>query len=140
MSEDKKTTNTAKAVDKVEVVKRTPEELSAEDTQSTTGVTQKDKKSLEPELKDGIYTEEGVELANGRKVDVGVIVDRKKLPATYGSLLAEGNGPALVIASLTVQTRRMIDMAGATLEDLEEVLADVIDRSRDAAESEGEDD
>jgi len=88
------------------------------------------------ELKDGIYIERDVELANGRKIEVEVIVDRKKLPATYGSLLAEGNGPALTIATLTSRTRQILDWTGATLEDLEDVLPDVITRSREAADAE----
>lgn len=117
----KKTTN--KAVDQVEVVERTDEELAAEEN------------APKGEIKDGVYTEKGVELTNGTKIEVGVIVDQKKLPATYGSLLAEGNGPALTIATLTTKTRRILDLSGATMEDLEEVLPAVIERGRDAADA-----
>lgn len=85
------------------------------------------------EVVDGVYTEQ-VELTNGRSIDVGVIVDQDKLPATYGSLLAEGNAPALVVAQCTTRTRRMLDLAGATLQDLNEVVSPVIQRAHDAAE------
>lgn len=94
------------------------------------------KEVQEPTLKDGIYTEYGVKLTNGNAVEVGVIVDRKRLPATYGSLLAEGNGPALTIATLTSRTRQLLDWTGATFEDLEDVLPDVINRAREAADAE----
>ena len=82
-------------------------------------------------LADGIYTEQDVELRNGRKVPIEVIVDDKKLPATYGSLLAEGNGPALTIAALTTKTRRILDFTGATMEDLDGAVAEVIMRGRE---------
>ena len=87
----------------------------------------------EPTHTDGIYTEYGVKLSNGMAVDVEVITDRRKLPASWGSLVAEGNAPALVMASMTVKTRRTLDLSGATLEDVETVLADVISRAQDAA-------
>lgn len=123
-------TPTAKAADKAA-------EVEAIDTAAAPAEKGKAaEKVQEPEFKDGIYTEHGVELANGNKIDVSAIVDRKLLPATYGSLLAEGNGPALTIATLTTHTRRMLDLAGATFEDLEEVLPQVIERSREAADSE----
>lgn len=82
----------------------------------------------EPTHTDGIYTEYGVKLSNGMAVDVEVITDRP-----WGSLVAEGNAPALVMASMTVKTRRTLDLSGATLEDVETVLADVINRAQDAA-------
>lgn len=110
-----------KTPEKAEIVERTPEEMAAEATKG--------------EIKDGVYTEKGVELSNGSKIDVGVIVDQRKLPATYGSPLAEGNGPALTIATLTTQTRRILDLYGATMEDLEAVLPQVIERARDAADA-----
>ena len=115
-----KKAETPKSVDQVEIV----------ENDTTTPAAPKG------EIKDGVYTEKGVELTNGNKIDVSVIVDRKRLPATYGSLLAEGNGPALTIATLTTYTRRMVDMSGATFEDLELVLPQVIERSREAADSE----
>ena len=89
--------------------------------------------TLTGELVDGIYTEK-VELSNGTKVDVEVITDPKKLPATYYNLLAEGNTVAMVIAALTTKTRRLLDFSGAILEDLEDIISPVIDRARDAAE------
>lgn len=85
-------------------------------------------------LKDGIYTEE-VTLTNGVPMPCEVIVDMKKLPATYGMLISEGNAAALTIAALTARTRRMLDLLGATMEDLNEVLPAVIARAREASES-----
>ena len=88
-----------------------------------------------PELKDGVYTEYGVELSNGVHIDVGVVVDADQLPATVSSLMAEGNTEALVVAQLTAGTRRMMDFAGATRKDLREVFPPVIERSRAAADA-----
>ena len=88
----------------------------------------------DPVFADGIYTEYGVELGNGAEVDIEVIVDKRKLPASYGLLLSEGNGPAIVMANLTTRTRRFLDWAGATLADIENVLPDVVRRSREFSE------
>lgn len=88
----------------------------------------------EPTFADGIYTEYGVELDNGAKVDVEVIVDKRKLPASYGSLLAEGNGAAIVMATLTTRTRRVLDWAGATLADIDGALPGVISRGQEFSE------
>ncbi|MDK8889845.1 hypothetical protein QQA05_00250 [Corynebacterium macclintockiae] len=88
----------------------------------------------EPVFADGIYTEYGVELTNGAKVDVEVIVDKRKLPASYGLLLSEGNGPAIIMATLTTRTRRFLDWAGATLDDIEDVLPGVISRGQEFSE------
>ena len=87
-----------------------------------------------PSFADGIYTEYGIELDNGAKVDVEVIVDKCKLPASYGSLLSEGNGPAIIMATLTARTRRVLDWAGATLADIEDVLPAVISRGQEFSE------
>lgn len=89
----------------------------------------------EPELEEGVYTEYGVELSNGVHIDVGVVVDADQLPATVSSLMAEGNTEALVVAQLTVGTRRMMDFAGATRKDLREVFPPVIERARAAADA-----
>ncbi|CAM2804105.1 hypothetical protein COJE103337_03875 [Corynebacterium jeikeium] len=88
----------------------------------------------EPVFADGIYTEYGVELGNGAEVDIEVIVDKRKLPASYGLLLAEGNGPAIIMATLTTRTRRFLDWAGATLDDIEDVLPGVISRGQEFSE------
>lgn len=90
----------------------------------------------EPVLKDGVYTEYGVELVNGVKIPVSVIVNEKDLPATFGSLVSEGNGAALIIAQLTAGTRRMIDLAGATMADIGETFPAVIMRGREAVDAE----
>ncbi len=88
----------------------------------------------EPVFAEGIYTEYGVELGNGATVDIEVIVDKRKLPASYGLLLAEGNGPAIIMATLTTRTRRFLDWAGATLDDIEDVLPGVISRGQEFSE------
>lgn len=98
--------------------------------------TQKTEATPAGELVDGIYTEDNVTLTNGRVISVEVITDKKKLPATFGNLLAEGNSIAMTIAMLTTKTRRILDYSGATVEDIESVLAPVIDRARDAADKE----
>lgn len=89
----------------------------------------------EPALKNGVYTEYDVELVNGVKIPVSVIVDEMKLPATFGSLISEGNGAAMVIAQLTAGTRRIIDLAGATMEDINATFPEIIQRGRDAADA-----
>lgn len=114
-----KKAETPKSVDQVEIVEN--------DTTTPT--------APKGEIKDGVYTEKDVELSNGAKIEVGVIVDQNRLPATYGSLLAEGNGPALTIATMTTQTRRVLDLMGATMEDLQGALPAVIERARDAADA-----
>lgn len=85
---------------------------------------------------DGIYVEHDVELRNGATLDIEVITDRDQLPASFGTLMAEGNGPALIMAMLTVKSRRMLDLYGATLADVNHVISPVIDRARKAAEAE----
>lgn len=85
-------------------------------------------------VKDGVYTEKNVKLQNGSYMDVEVIVDVNKLPATYGMLVSEGNGAALTIAMLTVRTRRLLDLLGATMGDLNETLPPVIERARAAGD------
>ncbi|WP_141739625.1 hypothetical protein ACEN2D_02190 [Corynebacterium auriscanis] len=87
-----------------------------------------------PTFVGGVYTEHDVELTNGAKVDVEVIVDKRQLPATYGSLLSEANGPAIIMATLTARTRRILDWAGATLADIEDVLPGVINRGQEFSE------
>lgn len=93
----------------------------------------KDVAKREPVLKDGVYTEYDVELVNGVKIPVSVIVDEMKLPATFGYLISEGNGAAMVIAQLTAGTRRIIDLAGATMEDINATFPEIIQRGREAA-------
>ncbi|MGC2865986.1 hypothetical protein ACMG4H_14145 [Corynebacterium glutamicum] len=88
----------------------------------------------EPSLENGVYTEYDVQLVNGVKIPVSVIVDEMKLPATFGSLISEGNGAAMVIAQLTAGTRRIIDLAGATMEDINATFPEIIQRARDAAD------
>lgn len=88
----------------------------------------------DPTFANGVYTEYGVELTNGAKVDVEVIVDKRNLPASYGTLLAEGNGPAIIMATLTTKTRRVLDWSGATLADIEDVLPAVVSRGQEFSE------
>ena len=128
MSEDKKTTKTVAKADEVEIVERSQEEMAAENGE-------KGQEAKAPELKDGVYTEYGVELSNGVHIDVGVVVDADQLPATVSSLMAEGNTEALVVAQMTAGTRRMMDFAGATRKDLREVFPPVIERARAAADA-----
>lgn len=106
----------------------------AKTTNTEVDVVDSSGEKKDPVFADGIYTEYGVELGNGVEVDVEVIVDKRKLPASYGLLLSEGNGPAIVMATLTTRTRRFLDWAGATLDDIEEVLPDVVRRSREFSE------
>ena len=82
-------------------------------------------------FENGFYTEQDVELLNGVKMPVTVIVDRDKLPATFSNLLSEGNGPALIVAQLSTATRRFLDLAGATMKDLETAIAPVIQRANE---------
>lgn len=117
MATKKSSTNTTN--DEVEVIAHDVDNDTREDTPKG-------------EVKDGIYVEEDVELGNGNKIEVEVITDYEKLPATYGSLLSEGNGPAMIIASVTSKTRRIMDLTGATQRDLNEVISPVVARSRDA--------
>lgn len=84
-------------------------------------------------IKDGLYIEENVELHNGNKVTIEVITDRDDLPSTFGSLLAEGNAPALAIAQCSTRTRRVLDLSGATMRDLREAVGDVVRRAQLAA-------
>lgn len=106
--------------------------------ENTTAKKTAEKKAAEPvgTITDGIYTEENVELSNGTRIPVEVIVDNDLLPATFASLVAEGNASALNIAMMTVRTRRVLDMAGAINKDLREVLGPVIERARKAADAE----
>lgn len=89
------------------------------------------------EVKDGVYVEENVELKNGVKVTIEVILDSEDLPSTFGSLLAEGNGPALAIAQCTTRTRRVLDLAGATMGDLKGAVGEVVQRAQDHKPKEG---
>lgn len=102
-------------------------------TKNTVEIVDKEEKK-DPTFSNGIYTEYGVSLANGATVDIEVIVDKTKLPASYGLLLAEGNGPAIIMATLTTRTRRVLDWAGATLADIEGVLPGVINRGQEFSE------
>lgn len=88
------------------------------------------------EISDGIYTERDVELLNGVKFDVSVIIEKSKLPATLNSLLAEGNMGAVLVAQLTSRTRYYLDLLGATQEDLEKTIGPVISRAHAAKEAE----
>lgn len=85
-----------------------------------------------PAIVDGIY-KENVEIHNGETIPVEVIVDADLLPATFGSLVSEGNAAALVIAQLTVTTRRYLDLLGANQKDLKGVIGETVKRAREAA-------
>lgn len=89
------------------------------------------KKTTNGTVKDGVYTEDGVILGNGNEIEVGVIMDKEMLPASTSSLAAEGNFEGLVLAQLTVATRRVLDWTGATRKDLHEVIAPVIERANE---------
>lgn len=126
MSEDKKTTKTvAKAAkaDEVEIVERSPEELD-------TGQVEEKR---EPELKDGVYTEYGVELLNGRLVDVEVAVSRSKRPPEYSLMMAQGFGSAALQILLSMRTRYALNHSGWSDDDLEQVIAPVIQRGLEAS-------
>lgn len=83
-----------------------------------------------------IYTEKDVELTNGVLVDVSVLLDNDDLPASFASLVAEGNVGGMLIAKLTEKTRKLLDWVGATQKDLREVIAPIIQRADDLPESE----
>lgn len=83
-----------------------------------------------------IYTEKDVELTNGVKVDVSVLLDNDDLPASFASLVAEGNVGGMLIAKLPEKTRKLLDWVGATQRDLREVIAPIIQRADDLPESE----
>ncbi|MBK4144607.1 hypothetical protein GWO57_08160 [Corynebacterium macginleyi] len=83
-----------------------------------------------------IYTEKGVELTNGVKVDVSVFLDNDDLPVSFAALVAEGNVGAMLIGKLPEKTRTLLDWVGATQRDLREVIAPVIQRADDLPESE----
>lgn len=85
-------------------------------------------------IEDGIYTEKGVKLGNGAVIDVNVIVDVDMLPASVSMLMAEGNVEGMMIAHVDADTRRFLDLAGATRKDLREVIIPVIQRGKDMAE------
>lgn len=108
---------------------------TAKATESKTVAKKIEDAAKEPTLVDGVYTEHEVKIGNGTTLPVSVITDPRKLPASWGSLVAEGNGPALIMASLTANTRRMLDMAGATLDDVDNVLSEVVKRAQEASNS-----
>lgn len=111
---------------------------TAANRKKTTGevdTVDKTGEAKDPTFIDGVYTEYGVELRNGMKLDVEVITDRDELPASFGNLLSDGNGPAMVMAMLTVKTRRLLDLYGATMKDVKVTLPPVIERAREAAEA-----
>lgn len=97
-----------------------------------------DQAPKEPTLEDGIYTEYAVELGNGVKVDIEVVFDREELPASYMSLVAEGNMEAALIAQLTPRTRRILDLVGATLKDLKSCVLDVVGRAQKKRDEAGD--
>ena len=86
------------------------------------------------QIADGIYTEREVELLNGVKVDIEVIVDRDMLPASVSSLAHEGNIEGMLMAQLTAKTRKLLDWTGATRKDLHEVIAPVVQRGTELAD------
>lgn len=103
---------------KVEVVKNDVAENSVGDGQ----------------ISDGIYTEQEVELLNGVKLEIEVIVDRDMLPASVSSLAHEGNVEGMLMAQLTAKTRKLLDWTGATRKDLHEVIAPVVQRGTELAD------
>lgn len=103
---------------KVEVVKNDVSKNSVEDGQIT----------------DGVYTEREVELINGVKLDIEVIVDRDMLPASVSSLAHEGNVEGMLMAQLTAKTRKLLDWTGATRKDLHDVIAPVVQRGTELAD------
>lgn len=103
---------------KVEVVKNDVAENSVGDGQIT----------------DGVYTEREVELINGVKLDIEVIVDRDMLPASVSSLAHEGNVEGILMAQLTAKTRKLLDWTGATRKDLHDVIAPVVQRGTELAD------
>lgn len=86
------------------------------------------------QITDGIYTEREVELINGVKLDIEVIVDRDMLPASVSSLAHEGNVEGMLMAQLTAKTRKLLDWTGATRKDLHDVIAPVVQRGTELAD------
>lgn len=89
---------------------------------------------VESKIENGIYTEKGVRLNNGVSVDLGVIVDKDLLPASSASLIHEGNMEGMMMAYLTSESRRILDMVGATRKDLNTVISELIQRATDESE------
>lgn len=83
---------------------------------------------------DGVYTEREVELINGVKLEIEVIVDRDMLPASVSSLAHEGNVEGMLMAQLTAKTRKLLDWTGATRKDLHDVIAPVVQRGTELAD------
>lgn len=109
--------------------KNTPAKTTTADIIDDVEVTTEGPKT--PTHVNGIYTEYGVELSNGVKVDIEVITDHDNLPASFMTYAAEGNTLALMLAKLTPNTRRILDFLGATQKDLRTVIADVISRANE---------
>ena len=86
------------------------------------------------QITDGVYTEREVELINGVKLDIEVIVDRDMLPASVSSLAHEGNVEGMLMAQLTAKTRKLLDWTGATRKDLHDVIAPVVQRGTELAD------
>lgn len=86
------------------------------------------------QITDGVYTEREVELINGVKLDIEVIVDRDMLPASVSSLAHEGNVEGMLMAQLTAKTRKLLDWTGATRKDLHEVISPVVQRGTELAD------
>lgn len=109
----------------------TPEVVKNKDVDTTNG------KDVEPRIvvsdKDDVYAEM-VTLENGVDCLIEVNTDVKKMPATTPLYLADGNGLAMVLGSLTIETRSRLGWTGATMQDLEDVIGDVVQRSRDSVQ------
>lgn len=90
---------------------------------------QDEKQVKDATVVDGIYTEEDVELGNGIQVPISVIVDKDMLPASVSSLVHEGNLEGMLMAQMTADTRRILDLTGATRKDLREIIAPVVQRA-----------
>lgn len=86
------------------------------------------------QITDGVYTEREVELINGVKLEIEVIVDRDMLPASVSSLAHEGNVEGMLMAQLTAKTRKLLDWTGATRKDLHDVIAPVVHRGTELAD------
>ena len=95
-------------------------------------VVDAEKTAEKPTIVDGIYTEK-VELTNGVKVEVEVIVDKDQLPASMSSLMFEGNLEGMILAQLTPMSRKILDLTGATRKDLHEVISPVVQRGSELA-------
>lgn len=108
----------------------TPEVVKNKDVETTGG------KAVEPRVvvsdKDDVYAEM-VTLANGTDCLIEVITDYKKMPVNTPLYVAEGNALAMVLGSLTVETRRRLDWTGATMADLEETISGVVQRGQEQA-------